>query len=178
MDERLREVQDQLKDVLRTMKGKEPLTVEDLVRRTKLPFSVQVMNCSLPHKFRTPRMEAFEGTKDPLDHLETYRMLMHLQTLPDEIMCRDFPFTLKGPSRAWFRKLKPGSINSFLDLSKRFVSHFISARSCRKPVTYLLNIKQERDESLRNYITQFNKEAVQVDDTDDMVILTALMGGF
>lgn len=85
--------------------------------------------------------------------------------------------TLKGLAHAWFGRLKPGFIDSFLDLSKQFVSHFISARSYWKPVTHLLNIKQEREESLRNYITRFNKEALQVDDTNDKVILTTLMGG-
>lgn len=160
MNERLKEVQNQLEDVMRTMKGKEPSTVEDLVRRTELPFSVQVLKCSLPHKFCAPHMEAFDGTKDPLDHLETYKTLMHLQAFLDEIMCRAFPLTLKGLTRAWFRRLKPGSVDSFLDLSKHFFNHFISSQSYRKLVTHMLNIRQEQEESLRNYITRFNREAL------------------
>lgn len=51
------------------------------------------------------------------------------------------PLTLKGPAHAWFGRLKLGSIDNILDLSKRFVSHFIKAQSCQKPVTYLLNVK-------------------------------------
>lgn len=68
------------------MKGKEPSTVEDLVRRTEFPFLVLVMNFPLPNKFHAPQMEAFEGTKDPLDRLETYKTLMHLQALLDKIL--------------------------------------------------------------------------------------------
>lgn len=109
------------------MKGKGPSTVEDLVRMTKLPFSALVMNYPLPNKFQAPQIEAFEGMKDPPNHLETYKTLMHLQALQDEIMCWAFPLTLKGPSCAWFGKLKSGSIDSFLDLNKWFISHFINA---------------------------------------------------
>lgn len=107
----------------------------------------------------------------------TYKTLMHLKVLSDEIMCQVFPLTPKGPARAWFRRLKSESTVGFLDQSNRFINHFISAWSCRKPVTYLFNVKQEREKSLRNYITRFNREALQVGDIDDKVVLTTLMGG-
>ena len=51
--------------------------------------------------------------KDPLDHLETFKTLMHLQEVLDEIMCGAFPTTLKGPARIWFNRLTPNSINTF-----------------------------------------------------------------
>lgn len=86
-------------------------------------------------------MELFNDMRESLDHLETYKILMNLQSFPNEIMCRAFPFTLKRLAQAWFGRLWPGSIDTFLDLSKQFVSHFISGQRCRKPVTQLLNIK-------------------------------------
>lgn len=75
-------------------------TVEDLTQKTELPFSGRVMNCPLPHKFRAAQMEVFKGTKNLLDHLETYKTFMQLQALSNEIMCRAFPLTLKGSTRA------------------------------------------------------------------------------
>ena len=45
------------------------------------------------------QIESYYGVKDPLDHLETFKILMHLQGVPNEIMCRVFPTTLKGPAR-------------------------------------------------------------------------------
>ena len=36
------------------------------------------------------------GTKIPLEHLNTYEKLLHLQDIPDDILCRAFPTTLKG----------------------------------------------------------------------------------
>ena len=63
------------------------------------------------------QIESYYGVKDPLDHLETFKILMHLQGVPDEIMCRAFLTTLKGPTRIWFNRLTPNSINTFKGLS-------------------------------------------------------------
>ena len=64
-----------------------------------------------------PQVEAYDGSKDPLDHLESFKTHMHLQGVADEIMCRAFPTTLKGPVRVWFNRLMPNSINIFKELS-------------------------------------------------------------
>lgn len=60
------------------------------------PFRVQDNGASLPLKFKILQLEMFNGTKDSLDHLETYKALMPLQAILNEIMCRAFPITLKG----------------------------------------------------------------------------------
>ena len=62
-------------------------------------------------------VENYDGNKDPLDHLESFKTLMHLQRIPDEIMCKAFTTMLKGPVRIWFSRLTPNSISSFKELS-------------------------------------------------------------
>ena len=64
-----------------------------------------------------PQVENYDGNKDPLDHLESFKTLMHLQGVPNEIMCRAFPTILKGPVRICFNRLMPNSISSFKELS-------------------------------------------------------------
>ncbi|XP_059639573.1 uncharacterized protein LOC132281943 [Cornus florida] len=148
-----------------------------MVQKTNLAFSPAVMSCPLPKKFKMPTLESFDGTRDPLDHLETYKALMYLQAVPDDIMCKAFPTTLKGWARLWFNKLKPGSIENFEELSKQFIGHFIAGQKHRRPATHLLNVKQQKGESLRDYISHFNTEMLQVEEVDDKVALTAFMGG-
>lgn len=41
---------------------------------------------------------------------------------------------------------------------------------------YLLNVKQTKGESLRDYVSRFNQEVMQVDDADEKVVLTTFMG--
>jgi hypothetical protein len=124
-----------------------------------------------------PSLENFDGTKDPLDHLESFKTMMCLQGVPDEIMCRAFPTTLKGPARIWFKKLMPGSVGSFAQLSHSFFNHFIGGQRCGRPTTHLLNVKQKESETLRFYLTRFNKETLLVDGVDDKVVLTTFISG-
>uniref|UniRef100_A0A2N9IQQ3 RNA-directed DNA polymerase n=1 Tax=Fagus sylvatica TaxID=28930 RepID=A0A2N9IQQ3_FAGSY len=124
-----------------------------------------------------PSLETFDGSKDPLDHLESFKTVMCLQGVPDEIMCRAFPTTLKGPARVWFKKITPGSVGSFAQLSRLFFNHLIGAQRYGRPTTHLLNIKQKDRETLRSYLTRFNKETLLVDGADDKVVLTAFISG-
>ena len=86
-------------------------------------------------------MENYNGSKDPLDHLESFKTLMHLQGVLDEIMCRAFLTTLKGSARIWFSKLTPNSIGTFKELGAQFTSHFIGGHRYKKSITCLMNIK-------------------------------------
>ena len=124
-----------------------------------------------------PQIESYDGVKGPLDHLETFKTLLHLQGVPDEIMCRAFPTTLKGATRIWFSRLTPNSINTFKELSTQFTSHFIEGHRYKKSTACLMSIKQREDETLRSYITCFNKEALSIDEADDKILVAAFTNG-
>ena len=65
-----------------------------------------------------PQIEVSNGSKDHVDHLETYKALMHLHVMPNEIMCKEIPKKkLTRSERLWFDRLKPKTINSFSELS-------------------------------------------------------------
>ena len=84
-----------------------------MVRGTDSPFTMAVLECSVPSKFRLLQLELFDGLKDALDHLNTFKMTLGLQQSPNEILCRSFPTTLKGVAREWFTKLPTSSIDNF-----------------------------------------------------------------
>ena len=110
-------MKEQMEVMINALKGRVSSDLDDLVNRTDSPFTIQVNSCPLPQKFRMPQVESYDGVKDPLDHLETFKTLMHLQGVPDEIMCRAFPTMLKGLTRIWFSRLTPNSISTFKELS-------------------------------------------------------------
>ena len=124
------------------VKGRTPDTMDTLVQQTESPFTAEVLCYSLPEKFRMPPVETFDGVKDPVDHLNTYKNQMELHGYQDPVRCRAFATTLKGPALALFNRLPPSSITSFGELSIVFVSHFIGARTYRKPSYHLLTVMQ------------------------------------
>ena len=85
--------------MMNALKGRVSSNLDDLVHQTDSPFTVSITSFPLPPMFRMPQVENYDGSKDPLDHLESFKTLMHIQGVPDEIMCRAFPATLKGPVR-------------------------------------------------------------------------------
>ena len=92
-------------------------------------------------------------------------------------MCRPFPTTLKGLARVWFSKIPPNSVNSFEELSKLFVNNFIGGQRHKRSSSSLLTIEQRENESLRLFITHFNREALSVDKVDGKLLLVAFHNG-
>ena len=92
----------QMEVMMTALKGRVSSDLDNLVNHTDSPFTTAVNSFPLPHKFRMPHKDSYDGVKDPLDYLETFKTLMHLQGVADEIMCRAFPTTLKGATRIWF----------------------------------------------------------------------------
>ena len=123
------------------------------------------------------QIETFDGTKDPIDHLNTYKNQMELHGYQDLIRCRAFAIRLKGPTLAWFNRLLPSSISSFTKLSIAFVSHFIGARTYMQPSYHLLTIKKNSQESLRSYVQRFNAKSLKVDIPDEKFSITAFIAG-
>ncbi|XP_065633780.1 uncharacterized protein LOC136069314 [Quercus suber] len=166
-------MKEQMKVMMNALKGRISSDLDDLVNRTDLHFTTAVNSFPLPYKFRMPHINSYDGVKDPLDHLETFKTLMHLQKVADKIMCRAFPPTLKGPARIWFSRLTPNSISTFKELSAQCTTHFIEGHRYKKSMACLVSIKQRENETLRSYITCFNKEALSIDKFDDKILVTA-----
>ena len=96
----LKEEMDQMKKVMEEMKENMRMAnlIEDLVHRTDSPFTASINGHPLPPKFKMPSLDSYDETRDPFDHIATFKTTMHLQGVPDEIMCRAFSTPLKGPA--------------------------------------------------------------------------------
>ena len=96
----LKEEMDQMKKVMEEMKENMRMAnlIEDLVHRTDSPFTASINGHPLPPKFKMPSLDSYDETRDPFDHIATFKTTMHFQGVPDEIMCRAFSTTLKGPA--------------------------------------------------------------------------------
>ena len=72
-EQRFRSLQQELGRVKGVVKGRAPYTMDTLVQQTESPFTAEVLRYPLPPKFRMPQVETFDGVKDPVDHLNTYK---------------------------------------------------------------------------------------------------------
>ena len=170
-------IKEQMKVMMNTLKGRVSSDLDNLVNRTDSPFTNSVNSFPLSHKFRMPQIDSYDEVKDPLDHLETFKTLMHLQRVADEIMCRAFPMTLKGAAKIWFSHLMPSSISTFKELSAQFTAHFIGGHMYKKFTACLMSIKQREDETLRSYISRFNMESLSIDEADNKILVAAFTNG-
>ena len=170
---------DQMRKVMAEMREniRRANPVEDLVRRTDSLFTASINGHPFPLKFKMPSLDLYDGTRDPFDHIATFKTTMHLQGVLDEIMCRAFLTTLKGSTRVWFNKIPPNTMNSFEELSKLFVNNFIGGQRHKRSSSSLLTIEQGENESLRSFITCFNREALTMDEVDDKLLLAAFHNG-
>ncbi|KAI9157586.1 hypothetical protein LWI28_024744 [Acer negundo] len=148
------------KDLEELKKGK---TSEewDPLKKFYAPFSEEVRKAVLPKNLRMLQ-EKYSGLTDPRDHLELFYQQMEVQHASKIAMCRLFPMTFDGVARNWFRKLSPGSITSFSQLTKEFVAQFQGAIPPRKDPFVLQYIRQESGETLRDYLERYHAEVIDM----------------
>ena len=65
--------------IMNALRGRVSSDLDELVHRMDLPFTAPVTSFPLPPKFLMPQVETYDGSKDPLDHLDSFKTLMHLQ---------------------------------------------------------------------------------------------------
>nr|XP_023892528.1 uncharacterized protein LOC112004509 [Quercus suber] len=124
-------------DKLRSaIRGKTDQGLDRIVRKIDSPFMAVIQECPVPSQFRLPQLKPFDGLKDPLDHLNTFK-------------------TTLGAAREWFTKLPILSIDNFEQLSSSFVHHFVGGKCPKRTADHLLTIKKGEKETLRSYVTRF-----------------------
>ena len=89
-------IKEQMKVMMNALKGRVSSDLDNLVNCADSLFTASINSFPLPHKFRMPQIDSYDGVKDSLDHLKTFKTLMHLQGVADEIMCKGIPYNAEG----------------------------------------------------------------------------------
>ena len=71
-------MKEQMKVMMNALKGQVSSDLDDLVNHTDSLFTATINSFPLSYKFRMPHIDSYDGVKDPLDHMETFKTLMHL----------------------------------------------------------------------------------------------------
>ncbi|GAB2264930.1 hypothetical protein Dimus_037794 [Dionaea muscipula] len=102
---------------------------------------------------------------------------MQLFGVDDAIMCRAFPATFTGAARRWYVSLAPYSISHFSQLREAIVSQFASSCTPSRAAASLFSIRQQTDESLRDFMTRFNRTHIQIPGLSSELAMTAVLIG-
>lgn len=145
-------------------------------RRQIQPFSDDILAVIVPHDFREPVMESYDGTGDPNEHLTTFDLQMIISNGSDAQKCKMFGDTLKGMTLAWFTALPMRSIQSF-DLSAKFLTQFAANRAKKFMEDDMHDVKQKPGETLKEYLARFNAATMKVVDPDQKTFVSAFMKG-
>jgi len=87
---------------------------------------------------------------------------MRLYTLDNVVFCRVFPTFLKGATLSWFIHLSPNSIDNFETLVAKFGAQFFTSKPHHMTSLELVNLRQEKGESLRLFMERFGKVSLQI----------------
>ncbi|XP_072094086.1 uncharacterized protein [Arachis hypogaea] len=133
------------------------------------------MNFVLPRRFTLPTtLTPYDELSDPKKYIKKFTSIMIVNGAFDKVLCHYFPSYLDGLGLDWFCSLPAGSISRFRDLSKLFEEHFAGSAIYLHDSDYLNTIRQDQQESLKDYMTRFTKIAMSIPDLHPEVELHAI----
>ena len=68
----MRRVMDEMRENIRRENP-----VKDLVHQTNSLFTASINGHPLPPKFKMPSLDSYDGTRDPFNHIATFKTTMH-----------------------------------------------------------------------------------------------------
>ena len=86
------------------------------------PLGQHILDYDPPRGFSIPPFAMYDGSSDPYDHMLHFNQAMILNAGEDQLLCKVFSASLKGPALTWFHKLPLRSINTFGELWAAFIS--------------------------------------------------------
>ncbi|GKB23051.1 hypothetical protein Tco_0862452 [Tanacetum coccineum] len=89
------------------------------------PFTQSITHFKYHRRAKLSRnIRVYEGNKDPEDHLGIFSTAAEQEEWPMPGWCKMFRQTLGGVAQNWFDNLDPKSVDSFEELSQKFLEEF------------------------------------------------------
>ena len=126
------------------------------------PLGQHILDYDPPRGFSIPPFAMYDGSSDPYDHMLHYNQAMILSAGDDQLLCKVFPASLRGPALAWFHKLPRGSINTFGELWAAFVSQYLCSVRQKGNISSLQEILKREDKSIRDFTRRFGQAVQQI----------------
>ncbi|KAK1431738.1 hypothetical protein QVD17_08334 [Tagetes erecta] len=176
-----RELQ-KLKDMISSVPGVVTPIPEISVGSHKISrFAPPICDAEIPKRFKTANMKLYDGSYDPEEHVAKYRERMEINPIPEKLkeacLCKGFGSTLTGSALKWLLSLPPYSITSFAHLVNLFNNQFSCSRSFERLTSYLYRLTKSNSESLKDYVSKFGMEVLEIPNLDMATTVQAFKMG-
>ncbi|GKA76401.1 reverse transcriptase domain-containing protein [Tanacetum coccineum] len=133
-------------------------------RRPKpTPFTQRITRFKYHKRAKLPRnIRVYEGNKDREDHLGIFSAASEQEEWSMPIWCKMFRQTLGGAAQNWFDDLDPKSVDSFEDLSRKFLEEFSQQKRYAKDPTEIHGIKRQQNKGLQAFMDRFKSESSHI----------------
>ncbi|XP_070029202.1 uncharacterized protein [Nicotiana sylvestris] len=135
----------------------------------------------IPKKFGMPNIPKYNGATNPNEHITSYTYGIKGNDLNNDeiesVLLKKFGETLSKGAMILYHNLPPNSIDSFAMLADAFVKAHDGAIKVATRKSNVLKIRHSNDEILREFISQFQMERMDLPPVSDDWAVQAFMQG-
>jgi hypothetical protein len=147
---------------------------------SKSPFTRRIIDFSGPKssKYLMPsHLKLYNGSTDPDDHITRFEGTANQGAWPMLIWCMMFQQTLDDAARGWFDRLPRGSIDSWDELSERFIQRFALRRKYIRDPMEITKIIRKANEALSEFKERWTDEASRISGVPEVMQISSFMDG-
>ncbi|XP_074342949.1 uncharacterized protein LOC141680690 [Apium graveolens] len=141
------------------------------------PLSLMLEKARIDRTLKTPALDHFDGSSDPLAFLNTFDGRMAFFGHSKIARCQFFSTCLQGTALRWSSNLPPRSIDSWTTLKSKFQARFSSNYKGIKVTASLMTMHQRSGETLRSFLTRFREEIAEILDLIEQMAVNFLIAG-
>ena len=108
----------------------------------------------MPYGYQPPKFNQFDGRGSPKQHVAHFIGTCNNAGTGDDLLVKQFVWTLKGIAFDWYTDLLPESIDSWEKMELEFLNRFYNTRRIVS-LTELTNTKQWKEKPVLNYINRW-----------------------
>ena len=135
------------------------------------PFPEEAAPKPIPKKFRIPDLLKYNGTSDLNEHITAYTCAVKGNDIKDDeiesVLLKKFGETLSKGAMMWYHNLAPNSIDSFAMLADSFIKAHAGAIKVATRKSDAFEIKQRENEMLREFVSRFQMERMELPPVSD-----------
>jgi hypothetical protein len=130
-------------------------------------YSARIHNLLLLEKFKPLEISKYDAKQDPVQWLRCYALAIENASGNNDAKCLFFPFCLDQAPLTWLESFEKNSIDEWDQLKAQFTNNFTGTMGRSGTRMDLAMVKQEQDETLRQYMWHFfDKRTTVVNVTD------------